>query len=127
MSGACSPTGCAGSRATAPASPCFAIAATYGSVTFVSALVDVIGTAIQVKELALAGSELVRITVNTPEAAEAVPVATKQVAKAATRERLPSSQIALPPALGDYRPTGATFEDGALRVTFDRETATADA
>jgi (E)-4-hydroxy-3-methylbut-2-enyl-diphosphate synthase len=33
--------------------------------------VDVIGTAIQVKELALAGSELVRITVNTPEAARA--------------------------------------------------------
>jgi (E)-4-hydroxy-3-methylbut-2-enyl-diphosphate synthase len=35
--------------------------------------VDVIGTAIQVKELALAGSEVVRITVNTPEAAQAVP------------------------------------------------------
>nr|WP_315478204.1 flavodoxin-dependent (E)-4-hydroxy-3-methylbut-2-enyl-diphosphate synthase [uncultured Rhodoferax sp.] len=35
--------------------------------------VDAIGTAIQVKELALAGSEMVRITVNTPEAAEAVP------------------------------------------------------
>ena len=35
--------------------------------------VDVIGTAIQVKELAVAGSEMVRITVNTPEAAEAVP------------------------------------------------------
>ena len=35
--------------------------------------VDVIETAIQVKELALAGSELVRITVNTPEAAAAVP------------------------------------------------------
>ena len=35
--------------------------------------VDAIGTAIQVKDLALAGSELVRITVNTPEAAEAVP------------------------------------------------------
>ena len=34
---------------------------------------DVIGTAIQVKELAQAGSELVRITVNTPEAAAAVP------------------------------------------------------
>ena len=34
---------------------------------------DAIGTAIQVKELAQAGSELVRITVNTPEAAEAVP------------------------------------------------------
>jgi (E)-4-hydroxy-3-methylbut-2-enyl-diphosphate synthase len=35
--------------------------------------VDVIGTAIQVKELAQAGSELVRITVNTLEAAQAVP------------------------------------------------------
>ena len=35
--------------------------------------VDAIGTAIQVKELAQAGSEMVRITVNTPEAAEAVP------------------------------------------------------
>ena len=34
---------------------------------------DAIGTAIQIKELALAGSELVRITVNTPEAAQAVP------------------------------------------------------
>ena len=31
--------------------------------------VDAIATAIQVKELALAGSEIVRITVNTPEAA----------------------------------------------------------
>jgi len=35
--------------------------------------VDAIGTAIQVKELAVAGSEMVRITVNTPEAAQAVP------------------------------------------------------
>ena len=35
--------------------------------------VDAIETAIQVKELALAGSEMVRITVNTPEAAAAVP------------------------------------------------------
>jgi (E)-4-hydroxy-3-methylbut-2-enyl-diphosphate synthase len=34
---------------------------------------DVIETAIQCKELAQAGSELVRITVNTPEAAAAVP------------------------------------------------------
>lgn len=34
---------------------------------------DVIGTAIQIKELALAGSEMVRLTVNTPEAASAVP------------------------------------------------------
>ena len=41
--------------------------------------VDVIGTAIQVKELALAGSELVRITVNTPEAAEAVPLVRDQL------------------------------------------------
>ena len=35
--------------------------------------VNVIETAIQVKELAAAGSEMVRITVNTPEAAQAVP------------------------------------------------------
>src|SRR5688500_13581486 len=35
--------------------------------------VDVIGTAVQGKELAVAGSEMVRITVNTPEAAQAVP------------------------------------------------------
>ncbi len=34
---------------------------------------DVIGTAIQVKALAIAGSEMVRLTVNTPEAAAAVP------------------------------------------------------
>jgi (E)-4-hydroxy-3-methylbut-2-enyl-diphosphate synthase len=36
-------------------------------------------TAIQVKELALAGSELVRITVNTPEAAAAVPYIREQL------------------------------------------------
>lgn len=35
--------------------------------------VDAIETAIQVKELAVAGSEMVRITVNTPEAAAQVP------------------------------------------------------
>lgn len=35
--------------------------------------VDVIGTAVQVKELAQAGSEMVRLTVNTPQAAQAVP------------------------------------------------------
>ena len=34
---------------------------------------DIVGTAIQVKELAQAGSELVRLTVNTDEAAAAVP------------------------------------------------------
>ncbi len=43
--------------------------------------VDVIGTAIQIKELALAGSELVRITVNTPEAAQAVPHIREQLDK----------------------------------------------
>ena len=41
--------------------------------------VDAIGTAIQVKELALAGSEMVRITVNTPEAAQAVPHVREQL------------------------------------------------
>ncbi len=41
--------------------------------------VDAVGTAIQVKELALAGSEMVRITVNTPEAAEAVPYIREQL------------------------------------------------
>jgi (E)-4-hydroxy-3-methylbut-2-enyl-diphosphate synthase len=41
--------------------------------------VDAIGTAIQVKELALAGSEMVRITVNTPEAAQAVPYIREQL------------------------------------------------
>ncbi|MEY4439677.1 MAG: 4-hydroxy-3-methylbut-2-en-yl diphosphate synthase [Pseudomonadota bacterium] len=43
--------------------------------------VDAIGTAIQIKELALAGSELVRITVNTPEAAAAVPHVREQLDK----------------------------------------------
>ena len=40
---------------------------------------DAVGTAIQVKELALAGSEMVRITVNTPEAAQAVPYVRDQL------------------------------------------------
>ncbi len=40
---------------------------------------DAIATAIQVKELAQAGSELVRITVNTPEAADAVPYIREQL------------------------------------------------
>jgi (E)-4-hydroxy-3-methylbut-2-enyl-diphosphate synthase len=43
--------------------------------------VDAIGTAIQVKELAIAGSEMVRITVNTPEAAQAVPYIRDQLDK----------------------------------------------
>ena len=41
--------------------------------------VDVIETAIQVKELAQAVSEMVRITVNTPEAAAAVPYIREQL------------------------------------------------
>jgi (E)-4-hydroxy-3-methylbut-2-enyl-diphosphate synthase len=40
---------------------------------------DAIATAIQVKELAVAGSELVRITVNTPAAAAAVPYIREQL------------------------------------------------
>jgi (E)-4-hydroxy-3-methylbut-2-enyl-diphosphate synthase len=58
--------------------------------------VDVIGTAIQVKELAQAGSELVRITVNTPEAAEAVPH---------IREQLDRMGIAVP-LVGDFHYNG---------------------
>ena len=58
--------------------------------------VDVIGTAIQVKELAQAGSELVRITVNTPEAAEAVPH---------IREQLDRMGIVVP-LIGDFHYNG---------------------
>ncbi len=42
---------------------------------------DAIATAIQVKDLARAGSEVVRITVNTPEAAAAVPYIREQLDK----------------------------------------------
>ena len=58
--------------------------------------VDAIGTAIQVKELAIAGSEMVRITVNTPEAAEAVP---------AIREQLDRMGIDVP-LVGDFHYNG---------------------
>jgi len=58
--------------------------------------VDVIGTAIQVKELALAGSELVRLTVNTPEAAAAVPF---------VREQLDRMGIDVP-LIGDFHYNG---------------------
>ena len=40
---------------------------------------DAVATAIQVKELALAGSEMVRITVDTPESAQAVPYIREQL------------------------------------------------
>ncbi len=58
--------------------------------------VDAIGTAIQVKELAIAGSELVRITVNTPEAAEQVPF---------IREQLDRMGIDVP-LIGDFHYNG---------------------
>jgi len=58
--------------------------------------VDAVGTAIQVKELALAGSELVRITVNTPEAAQAVPY---------IREQLDRMGISVP-LIGDFHYNG---------------------
>ncbi|MBT9488165.1 MAG: flavodoxin-dependent (E)-4-hydroxy-3-methylbut-2-enyl-diphosphate synthase, partial [Rubrivivax sp.] len=58
--------------------------------------VDVIGTAIQVKELAIAGSEMVRITVNTPEAADAVPH---------IREQLDRMGIDVP-LIGDFHYNG---------------------
>jgi (E)-4-hydroxy-3-methylbut-2-enyl-diphosphate synthase len=57
---------------------------------------DVIGTAIQVKELARAGSEIVRITVNTPEAAAAV---------VAIREQLDKMDINVP-LVGDFHYNG---------------------
>ncbi|MBC7573615.1 MAG: flavodoxin-dependent (E)-4-hydroxy-3-methylbut-2-enyl-diphosphate synthase [Herminiimonas sp.] len=57
---------------------------------------DAIGTAIQVKELARAGSELVRITVNNPEAAAAVP---------AIREQLDKMGIDVP-LVGDFHYNG---------------------
>ncbi len=57
---------------------------------------DAIGTAIQVKELAIAGSEMVRITVNTPEAAAAVPH---------VREQLDRMGIDVP-LIGDFHYNG---------------------
>lgn len=57
---------------------------------------DVIATAIQVKELARAGSEMVRITVNTPEAAAAVPH---------IREQLDRMGIEVP-LVGDFHYNG---------------------
>ena len=61
--------------------------------------VDVVGTAIQVKELAMAGSEMVRITVNTPEAASAVPY---------IRDQLDRMEI-LVPLIGDFHYNGHTL------------------
>ncbi len=58
--------------------------------------VDAVGTAIQVKALAQAGSELVRITVNTPEAAAAVPY---------LREQLDRMGIDVP-LIGDFHYNG---------------------
>jgi (E)-4-hydroxy-3-methylbut-2-enyl-diphosphate synthase len=60
---------------------------------------DAIGTAIQVRELASAGSELVRITVNNPEAAAAV---------AAIREQLDKMGVDVP-LVGDFHYNGHTL------------------
>ena len=57
---------------------------------------DAVGTAIQIKELARAGSELVRITVNSPEAAAAVPY---------IREQLERMDVAVP-LVGDFHYNG---------------------
>jgi (E)-4-hydroxy-3-methylbut-2-enyl-diphosphate synthase len=58
--------------------------------------VEVIETAIQVRQLAEAGSELVRITVNTPEAARAVPH---------IREQLDRMGVSVP-LIGDFHYNG---------------------
>ncbi len=58
--------------------------------------VDVVKTAIQCAELARAGSELVRVTVNTPEAAAAVP---------RIREHLDSMGVGVP-LIGDFHYNG---------------------
>ncbi|WP_371817047.1 flavodoxin-dependent (E)-4-hydroxy-3-methylbut-2-enyl-diphosphate synthase [Polynucleobacter sp. MWH-UH24A] len=60
---------------------------------------DAIATAIQVKELARAGSELVRITVNTPEAAAQVPY---------IREQLDQMDVKVP-LIGDFHYNGHTL------------------
>jgi (E)-4-hydroxy-3-methylbut-2-enyl-diphosphate synthase len=60
---------------------------------------DAISTAIQVKELARAGSELVRITVDTPAAAAAVP---------AIREQLDKMEVYVP-LVGDFHYNGHTL------------------
>ena len=60
---------------------------------------DVIATAIQVKELAKAGSEIVRITVDTPAAAAAVP---------AIREQLDKMDVYVP-LVGDFHYNGHTL------------------
>jgi (E)-4-hydroxy-3-methylbut-2-enyl-diphosphate synthase len=60
---------------------------------------DAIATAIQVKELAKAGSEIVRITVDTPAAAAAVPV---------IREQLDKMDVFVP-LVGDFHYNGHTL------------------
>ena len=60
---------------------------------------DVIATAIQVKDLARAGSEIVRLTVDTPSAAAAVP---------AIREQLDKMGV-LVPLVGDFHYNGHTL------------------
>ena len=72
---------------------------------------DALGTAIQVKELTQAGSELVRITVNSPEAAQAVPY---------IREKLDEMGIHTP-LVGDFHYNGhrllSEYPDGAQALS----------
>ena len=88
--------------------------------------VDAIGTAIQVKELAIAGSELVRITVNTPEAAQAVPHIREQLDRMGidvpligdfhyNGHRLLSDHPACAQALSKYRINPGNVGKGAKR------------
>ena len=88
--------------------------------------VDAIGTAIQVKELAQAGSELVRITVNTPEAAQAVPHIREQLDRMGVDvpligdfhyngHRLLSDHPACAQALSKYRINPGNVGKGAKR------------
>ena len=60
---------------------------------------DAVGTAIQIKELARAGSELVRLTVDRPEAAAAVPY---------IREQLDRMDVDVP-LVGDFHYNGHTL------------------
>jgi len=84
---------------------------------------DAIATAIQVKALAQAGSELVRITVNTPQAAQAVP---------AIRDQLDRMGLDVP-LVGDFHYNGHKLltqypecrrpcrSTGSIRVTLAAE------
>ena len=87
---------------------------------------DAIATAIQVKELALAGSEIVRITVDTPQAAAAVPLLRDHLDKMGidvplvgdfhyNGHRLLADEPACAEALSKYRINPGNVGQGAKR------------